>query len=77
MQESHSAKSSFVCVYRPADQGQLMMIKMLLEGKNLNYYVEDEESNKYATPGIPMRVMVEMGRAEEIKKALRDELGLK
>jgi hypothetical protein len=54
-----------------------MMIKMLLEKNNLNYYVEDEESNKYTTPGIPMRVMVEMGRAEEVKNALRDELGLK
>jgi hypothetical protein len=53
----------------------MMMIKMLLEGENVNYYVEGEESS--VTLGVPMRVMVEMGRAEEIKNAIGEELGLK
>ena len=54
-----------------------MMIKMLLDRENVNYYVEGEVGHVAATPGLPMRVMVEIDRAGEIKNALRDELGLK
>jgi hypothetical protein len=50
------------------------MIKILLEREKVNYYVEGE----LVHDGLgPMRIMVDMGRAEEIKNALRDELGLK
>jgi hypothetical protein len=73
MQEPSSAKDSFLCVYRAADYHQLMTIKMLLERKNVNYYVDGEESPVVAT----MRVMVDADHADEIKTAIRDELGLK
>lgn len=73
MQEPSPARDSFVCVYRAADYHELMMIKMLLERKNVNYYVDGEKS----PVAWPMRVMVDIDRAEEIKNAIRDELELK
>jgi len=73
MEEPPSARDSFVCVYRAADYRQLMTIKMLLERKNVNYYVDGEESPVVAT----MRVMVDVDHAEEVKNAIRDDLGLK
>ena len=55
-----------------------MMIKMLLERENVIYYVENEAGRILAAPALlPMRVMVDVDRAEEIKNAIRDELGLK
>ena len=73
MQEPSPAKDSFVCVYQAADYHQLMLIKMLLERENVNYYVDGEESPVVTT----MRIMVDIDRANEIKNAIRDELGLK
>jgi len=77
MRESSPARDSFKCVYRPDGYQQLMMIKMLLDRENVNYYIEGEQSYMMATPDLSMRVMVDVDRAEEIKNALRDELGLK
>lgn len=77
MQEPFPAEDSFVCVYRAADYQHLMMIKMLLEREKVNHYVENESGSLLAAPGIPMRVMVDVDRAEEIQNAIRDELGLK
>lgn len=73
MQEPSGDKDTFTCVYQPSDYQQLMMIKMLLERENVNYYIQGEVDHIVAVP----RVMVEIDRAEEIKNAVRDELGLK
>ena len=66
----------FVEVYRPLDQGQLAMVKRILNTAELNYDVENETfSQSYPGLGaLAMRVMVQSDHAEKAKELINEHL---
>ncbi len=57
----------FVRVIEPVNQGELAVIKSLLDGNGINYYVQNEHlSGLYNIPVLPCVVMVDEW---DVKKA--------
>lgn len=70
--------TSFVEVYRPGDQQELMVLKPLLDARGIRYYVTNENFNSILpVAGVgEMRLMVEQERVQECIELLRDALGI-
>ncbi|MBI2313778.1 MAG: DUF2007 domain-containing protein [Betaproteobacteria bacterium] len=70
--------TSFVEVYRPGDQQELMVLKPLLDARGIRYYVTNENFNSILpVAGVgEMRLMVEQERVQECLDLLRDALGI-
>jgi hypothetical protein len=63
-------------IYRPNDQLEVMMLKMVLEREGVDYLIINEHLNSILPPaGLgDMRLMVETSRAQQCVEILRDEL---
>lgn len=67
-------ETSFVEIYRPNDQQEVMLIKMALEGTDIGYYITSENFNSIMPlPGLSdMRLMVDGGQVQECIAILAD-----
>jgi replication-associated recombination protein RarA len=68
-------------IYRPRDLQEVIMLKMLLEREQVAYIITNEHLASmlpmFGPTGLSgMCLLVETGRAEEMRALLRDELGL-
>jgi hypothetical protein len=79
MKTHGSGESNFIEIYKPADGSELIMIKTVLEREGVIYYVNNELATLGGIHPVPggVRVMVQADRAEESKRLLQEELGLK
>lgn len=67
---------SFVDLYRPNDQQEVMLIRMLLEGTGIGHYIVNENLNRLLpVPAADMVLRVEREKARECA-ALLLEAGL-
>jgi len=67
---------SFVDLYRPTDQQEVMLIRMLLEDTGIEYYIVNENLNRLLpVPAADMLLRVERGKARDCA-ALLIEAGL-
>jgi hypothetical protein len=71
---------AFVAVYWPADHFKVAMVKMVLEREGVNFYIENELASMGVLPmnaALHPRVMVQADRADECKRLLEEELGVR
>jgi hypothetical protein len=70
-------EDGFVDLYRSADQMEAMLIRMVLDGTDIRYYIANENMNRVLPmPGADMLLRVERQRAAEAAQLLT-EAGLK
>ena len=69
-------RPAYTEIYRPNDQLEVMMLKMVLEREGIDYFITNEHLNSILPPaGLgDMRLMVETSRAQQCVEILRDEL---
>jgi hypothetical protein len=69
-------RPAYTEIYRPNDQLEVMMLKMVLEREGVNYFITNEHLNSILPlAGLgDMRLMVETSRAQQCVEILRDEL---
>ena len=69
-------RPAYTEIYRPNDQLEVMMLKMVLEREGVDYFITNEHFSSILPPsGLgDMRLMVETRRAQQCIELLRDEL---
>jgi hypothetical protein len=64
-------ENGFVDLYRSADQMEAMLIRMVLDGTDIRYYIANENMNRVLPmPGAEMLLRVESRRAAEAAQLL-------
>jgi len=63
---------SYIKVYSTFRQGDLAMIKSILDESSVKFYVANEQAAGMYPLGISMDVMVVEEQAEEVKKIIAD-----
>ena len=79
------AELSFVEIWQPSNQQELILLKMIFDRESINYYVNNELGSRLMGAGSfftpmgagAMRVFVQSDQAEDARKILREELGFK
>lgn len=65
---------AFIEVYRPGSMYEILTIKSLLEGKNIRYYINNENLcltiSMVAIGSEEVRLMVEAPKAQEVRELL-------
>lgn len=73
-------QATFVEVYRPQSQQEVMLLRMVLEREGIGFYITNERMHSvlpiWDTALGDMRLMVEREHAEHCRRMLREELGL-
>ena len=64
---------SFADLYRPGDQMEVMLIRMVLDATDISYYIVNENLNRLLpVPAADMVVRVERERAVEAARLLAE-----
>lgn len=82
MSKDNKSVDSFVEIYRPGGQVEILFIKSVLDPAGIYYYINNENFNRIfpamGSMGVgEMRLMVEKTRAVEALLILKDVLELK
>jgi hypothetical protein len=69
-------RPAYTEIFRPNDQQEVMMLKMIMEREGIDYFITNENMNSLLPPGGlgGMRLMVETSKAQHCIEILRDEL---
>ncbi|MGF1613208.1 MAG: hypothetical protein ACFCVA_04635 [Gammaproteobacteria bacterium] len=75
----HQEASTFIEIYRPQSQQEVMLLRMVLEREGIAFYITNERLHSllpiWDTALGDMRLMVERERAALCRRILVEELG--
>lgn len=76
----HWGEPAFIEIYRPQSQQEVILLRMVLEGEGIAFYITNERLHSllpvWDTALGDMRLMVERERADLCRRLLAEELGL-